>query len=53
MSIMNYLLPESLGLPEGPAPSIQTLPTDGNSTLSLAGNMYSTLLQLRTHVETE
>ena len=50
---MNYLLPESLGLPEEPAPSIQTLPTDGKSTLSLAGNMYSNLLQLRTHVETE
>ena len=50
---MNYLFPESLGLPEEPASSIQTLPTDGNSTLSLAGNMYSTLLQLRTHVETE
>ena len=50
---MNYFLPESLGLPEEPAPSIQTLPTDGNSTLSLAGTMYSTLLQLRTHVETE
>ena len=50
---MNYLLPESLGLPEEPAPSIQTLPTDGNSNLSLAGNMYSNLLQLRTHVETE
>ena len=50
---MNYLLPESLGLPEEPASSILTLPTDGNSTLSPAGNMYSTLLQLRTHVETD
>ena len=50
---MNYLLPEFLGLPEEPASSIQTLPIDGNSTLSPAGAMYSTLLQLRTHVETE
>ena len=50
---MNYLLPEFLGLPEEPTSSIQTFPTDGNSTLSPAGTMYSTLLQLRTHVETE
>ena len=50
---MNYLLPEFLGLPEEPASSIQTLPIDGSSTLSPAGAMYSTLLQLRTHVETE
>ena len=50
---MNYLLPEFLGLPEEPTSSIQTFPTDGNSTLSPAGAMYSTLLQLRTHVETE
>ena len=50
---MNYLLPEFLGLPEEPTSSIQAPPTDGNSTLSPAGVMYSTLLQLRTHVETE
>ena len=50
---MNYLLPEFLGLPEEPTSSTQTFPTDGNSTLSPAGAMYSTLLQLRTHVETE
>ena len=50
---MNYLLPEFLGLLEEPTSSIQTFPTDGNSTLSPAGAMYSTLLQLRTHVETE
>ena len=50
---MNYLLPEFLGLPEEPTSSIQTLATDGNSTLTPAGTMYSTLLQLRTHVETE
>ena len=50
---MNYLLLEFLGLPEEPTSSILTFPTDGNSTLSPAGAMYSTLLQLRTHVETE
>ena len=50
---MNYLLPEFLGLLEEPTSSIQTFPTDSNSTLSPAGAMYSTLLQLRTHVETE
>ena len=50
---MNYLLPEFLGLLEEPTSSIQTFPIDGNSTLSPAGAMYSTLLQLRTHVETE
>ena len=50
---MNYLLPEFLGLPEEPASSIQNLLIDGNSNLSPAGAMCSTLLQLRTHVETE
>ena len=50
---MNYLLPEFLGLPEEPTSSTQTFPTDGNSTLSPAGAVYSTLLQMRTHVETE
>ena len=50
---MNYLLPEFLGLPEESTSSIQPLPTDDNSTLSPAGAMNSTLLQLRTHVETE
>ena len=50
---MNYLFPEILGLLEEPTSSIQTFPTDGNSTLSPAGAMYLTLLQLRTHVETE
>ena len=50
---MNYLLPEFLGLLEEPTSSIQTFPTDGNSTLSPAGAMYSTLLQLRTDVKTE
>ena len=50
---MNYLFPEYLGLLEEPTSSIQTFPTDGNSTLSPAGAIYSTLLQFRTHVETE
>ena len=50
---MNYLLPEFLGLPEEPTSSIQTFPTDGNSTLSPAGAMHSTLLRLPTHVKTE
>ena len=50
---MNYFLPESLGLSEELTSSIQTLPTGGNPTLSPAGTMYSTLLQLRTYVETE
>ena len=50
---MNYLLPEFLGLPEEPTSFIQALPTDGHSFLSPAGAMHSTLLQLRTHLETE
>ena len=50
---MNYLLPEILGFLEEPTSSIQAFPTDGNSTLSPAEAMCSTLLQLRTHVETE
>ena len=50
---MNYILPEFLGLPEEPTSSIQILPTDGKSALSPAEVMYSTLLQLRTHVQTE
>ena len=50
---MNYLLPEFLGLPEEPTSSIQAPPTDGNSTFSPAGAMYTTLRLLRSHVETE
>ena len=50
---MNDLLLEFLGLLEEPTSSIQTFPTDGNSTLSPAGAIYATLLQLRLHVETE
>ena len=50
---MNYLFPGSFGLPEEPTPSAQVFSTDGSPTISCAGAMYSTLLQLRAHVETE
>ena len=50
---MNYLFPGSLGLSEELASPAQAPPIDANATLSPAGVMYSTLLQLRTHVETE
>ena len=50
---MKYLFPESSGLPEEPVPPAEAPPIDGNSILSPAGVMYSTLLQLRTDVETE
>ena len=50
---MDYLFPGSFGLPEEPTPSARVLPTDGIPTISSAGAMYSTLLQLRAHVETE
>ena len=52
---MNYSFPGSFGLSEEPtSPSpVQASPIDANPTLSPAGVMYSTLLQLRTHVETE
>ena len=50
---MNYLLPESFGLSEEPTSPAQATPIDENPTLSPAGVMCSTLLQLRTHVETE
>ena len=50
---MNYLFPESFGLSEEPTSPTQAPPIDGNPTLSPAGVMYSTLLQLRTHVAIE
>ena len=50
---MNYSFPGSFGLSEEPASPAQSTPVDETSTLSAAGVMYSTLLQLRTHVETE
>ena len=50
---MNYLLPGSFGLSEEPTSPVQAPPIDENPTLSPAGLMYSTLLQLRTHVEAQ
>ena len=50
---MNYLIPGSFGLPKEPTPPAQVLSIDGKPTISSAGAMYSTLLQLRAHVETE
>ena len=49
---MSYLIPRSLGLPEEPTPSMQNLSADGIPRISSAGAIYSTLLQLRAHVET-
>ena len=50
---MNYLFPGSFGLSEEPTSPAQAPARDGNATLSPAEVIYSTLLQLRTHVETE
>ena len=50
---LNYFFPGSFGLPEEPTLFAQIPPTEGNPLLSPAGAMYSVLLQLRTHVETE
>ena len=50
---MQCLIPRSFGLPEEPSSPAQAPPTDGNPMLSPAGMMYSTLLQLRRHVETK
>ena len=50
---MKYLFPGSFGLPEEPTSPAQEPPIDDDPTLSPAGIMYSTLLQLRTQVETE
>ena len=50
---MNYLFPESFGLSEEPISPTQATPSDETPMLSPAGVMYSTLLQLRKHVETE
>ena len=50
---MNYLFPGSFGVSEEPTSPAQAPAIDGNTRLSAAGVMYSTLLQLRTHVETE
>ena len=45
--------PGSVGLPEEPTSAAQAPSTGRNPMLSPAGVMYSTLLQLRTLVETE
>ena len=50
---MSYLFPGSFGLSEEPTSPAQASHIDANPTLSTAGVMYSTLLQLRTHVETK
>ena len=50
---MKYLFPGSSGLSEESTSPAQPTPIDETPTLSSAGAMYSTLLQLRTHVETE
>ena len=47
---MNYLFPGSFGLSEEPISSAQATPIDETLTLSPIGIVYSTLLQLRTHV---
>ena len=50
---MNYLYRGFFGLSEEPISPAQAPPFDGNPTLSPVGVMYSTPLQLRTHVETK
>ena len=50
---MNYLFPGSFGLPEESTPSAQVLSTYECPPISSEGALYSTFLQLRTHVETE
>ena len=50
---MNYLTPGSFGLSEESTSPAQATLIDKTPTLSSAGAMYSTLLQLRTHAETE
>ena len=50
---MNYLFPGSFGLSEEPTSPAQATPIDETPMLSPAAVMYSTLLQLRSHVETE
>ena len=50
---MNYLFPGSFGLSEEPISPAQATPIDEIPMLSPAAVMNSTLLQLRSHVETE
>ena len=50
---MNFLFPGSFGLSEESTPPAQATPIDETPILSSAGATYSTILQLRSHVETE
>ena len=50
---MNYLFPGSFGLSEEPISPAQATPIDETPMLLPAAVMYSTLLQLRSQVETE
>ena len=50
---MSYWLPGLLGVPDEPTPSTQFPSADESHILSPAEAMYSTLLQLYNHVETE
>ena len=50
---MNYFFPGYFGLSEEAISPAQATPFDETPMLSPAGVMYSTLLQLRTHVKTE
>ena len=50
---MTDLFPGSFGLSAEPPSPAQAPPTDGNPMLSPAGVMYSTPLQLLTHLKTE
>ena len=50
---MNYLYPSFFGVYEELTPPAQAPPIDENTTLSPVGVTYSTLQQLRTHVETK
>ena len=50
---MSYLFPGPFGLSEESISPAQATPIDETPTLSSAGAMYSTLLQLLSHLETE
>ena len=50
---MSYLLSGLFGISDKPTQYTQLPSAEGSQTLSPAGVMYSTSLQLRNHVETE